>query len=89
LTQRIQAIGFVEAPRLHAEDGFWGGSQVRIALTGRSTARRFSVTGARHPGNNQAWPAVGIFPQRARNLPNPSKAPGSWKQNSTRSRVRR
>src|SRR5262249_34833840 len=28
------------------------------------------VTGARHPRNNQAWPAVGIFAQRAKNRPN-------------------
>ena len=28
------------------------------------------VTGARHPRNNRAWPAVGIFAQRGRNRPN-------------------
>ena len=28
------------------------------------------VTGARHPRNNQAWPEVGIFAQRAKNRPN-------------------
>jgi tRNA-Thr(GGU) m(6)t(6)A37 methyltransferase TsaA len=28
------------------------------------------VTGARHPRNNLAWPAVGIFAQRAKNRPN-------------------
>ncbi|MEW6265382.1 MAG: SAM-dependent methyltransferase [Thermodesulfobacteriota bacterium] len=28
------------------------------------------VTGARHPRNNQAWPAVGIFAQRGKNRPN-------------------
>lgn len=28
------------------------------------------VTGARHPRNNPAWPAVGIFAQRAKNRPN-------------------
>jgi tRNA-Thr(GGU) m(6)t(6)A37 methyltransferase TsaA len=28
------------------------------------------VTGARHPRNNGAWPAVGIFAQRAKSRPN-------------------
>jgi tRNA-Thr(GGU) m(6)t(6)A37 methyltransferase TsaA len=28
------------------------------------------VTGARHPRNNHAWPAVGIFAQRGKNRPN-------------------
>ena len=28
------------------------------------------VTGARHPRNNKAWPAVGIFAQRGKNRPN-------------------
>jgi len=28
------------------------------------------VTGARHPRNNQEWPTVGIFAQRAKNRPN-------------------
>jgi tRNA-Thr(GGU) m(6)t(6)A37 methyltransferase TsaA len=27
-------------------------------------------TGARHPRNNRAWPAVGIFAQRGKNRPN-------------------
>jgi tRNA-Thr(GGU) m(6)t(6)A37 methyltransferase TsaA len=28
------------------------------------------VTGARHPRNNRAWPAVGIFAQRGKSRPN-------------------
>lgn len=28
------------------------------------------VSGARHPRNSQAWPAVGIFAQRGKNRPN-------------------
>jgi len=28
------------------------------------------VAGARHPRNNQTWPAVGIFAQRGKNRPN-------------------
>ena len=28
------------------------------------------ITGARHPRNNTAWPAIGIFVQRGKNRPN-------------------
>jgi tRNA-Thr(GGU) m(6)t(6)A37 methyltransferase TsaA len=28
------------------------------------------VSGARHPRNNRAWPAIGIFAQRGKNRPN-------------------
>jgi tRNA (Thr-GGU) A37 N-methylase len=38
MIDRVQAIGFVEAIRLHAEDDFWGGEQACIALTERFTA---------------------------------------------------
>jgi tRNA-Thr(GGU) m(6)t(6)A37 methyltransferase TsaA len=89
---QIQAVGFVEAPRPHAEDDFWGEERACITLTEEFTAEalqglaEFShvevlflfhevapakiVTGARHPRNNAAWPAVGIFAQRGKNRPN-------------------
>jgi tRNA (adenine37-N6)-methyltransferase len=89
---QVRAVGFVEAPRTHAEDDFWGGEQACVALTEEFTAEaleglaQFShvevlflfhevapskiVTGARHPRNNKAWPAVGIFAQRGKNRPN-------------------
>ena len=35
---QIQTIGFVAAPRLHAEDDFWGGEQACITLTEAFTA---------------------------------------------------
>lgn len=88
----IEPIGFVEAPRPHAEDDYWGGEEATIALTERFAAdalqglAEFShievlfyfdqvdpakmVSGARHPRNNPAWPAVGIFAQRGKNRPN-------------------
>jgi tRNA-Thr(GGU) m(6)t(6)A37 methyltransferase TsaA len=88
----IEAIGFVSAPRPHAEDDFWGGEEASITLTGPFTAEALAgltefshvevlflfhevdpsriVAGARHPRNNKAWPAVGIFAQRGRNRPN-------------------
>ena len=92
MIEQVQAIGFVEALRPHAEDDFWGGEEACITLSEGYTAEalqgltEFShvevlflfhkvkpekiVTGARHPRNNKAWPAVGIFAQRAKNRPN-------------------
>jgi tRNA-Thr(GGU) m(6)t(6)A37 methyltransferase TsaA len=89
---QVQAVGFVEAARPHAEDDFWGGEEACITLTEQFTPEalqglsEFShveilflfhqvepskvVTGARHPRNNEAWPAVGIFSQRGKNRPN-------------------
>ena len=89
---QIEAVGYVEAPRPHAEDDFWGGEEACITLTEQFTAEALQglcafshaevvyffhqadpakvVTGARHPRNNQAWPAVGIFAQRGKNRPN-------------------
>ncbi|MFH1628187.1 MAG: SAM-dependent methyltransferase [Pseudomonadota bacterium] len=36
--EQVQAIGFVEAFRPHAEDDFWGGKEACISLTERFTA---------------------------------------------------
>ena len=92
MNMQIEAIGFVEAPRPHAEDDFWGGEEACIKLTEGFMPEalqglcEFShveilfffhevepskvVTAARHPRNNVAWPAVGIFAQRGKNRPN-------------------
>lgn len=88
----VEAIGFVEAVRHHAEDDFWGGEEACITLAetfmpeALQGLAEFShveilflfhevepskvVRGARHPRNNAAWPAVGIFAQRGKNRPN-------------------
>lgn len=88
----VQAVGFVEALRPHAEDDFWGGEEATIALTEQFNDEALQgladfshvevlfvfhevepskiVVGARHPRNNRAWPAVGIFAQRGKNRPN-------------------
>lgn len=88
----MQAIGFIEAARPHAEDDFWGKEEACICLSDQFSTEalqglsEFShvevifffheiapskiVTGARHPRNNEAWPAVGIFAQRGKNRPN-------------------
>ena len=92
MIEQVQAIGFVEATRLHVEDDFWGGEEACIALVQPFPAEalrgidEFShvevlclfhevqpatiETGSRHPRNNQKWPRVGIFAQRAKNRPN-------------------
>jgi tRNA-Thr(GGU) m(6)t(6)A37 methyltransferase TsaA len=92
VNMQVQAVGYVEAVRLHAEDDFWGGEEACITLTDQFAPdalqglSEFShvevlfvfhqvepwkvVTGARHPRNNMAWPAVGIFAQRGKNRPN-------------------
>ena len=89
---QVEPIGFVSAPRAHAEDDFWGGEESSITLTEPYTGEALAglsdfshievlflfheveasriVAGARHPRNNKAWPAVGIFAQRGKNRPN-------------------
>jgi hypothetical protein len=120
MKQEVQAVGFVEAIRPHAEDDFWGGEEATIALTEEFNADALQgladfshvevlfvfhevepskiVVGARHPRNNRAWPAVGIFAQRGKNRPNRIgstiavsfglKAPSSSLQSSTQSMER-
>ena len=88
----VEPIGYVQAPRPHAEDDFWGGEQARIELAPQFAPEALAglgefshievlfyfhqvdpakiVAGARHPRNNQQWPAVGIFAQRGKNRPN-------------------
>jgi len=92
MIDKVEAIGFVHAPRVRPEDDFWGGSESAIELTSRFTPDSFKgladfshieviylfhqvdpatiVTAARHPRNNDQWPAVGIFAQRGKNRPN-------------------
>ncbi len=45
-------------------------SHVEIVYLFHQVAMDKVVAGARHPRNNPAWPAVGIFAQRAKNRPN-------------------
>jgi tRNA (adenine37-N6)-methyltransferase len=45
-------------------------SHVEILFLFHEVAPANIVVGARHPRNNQAWPAVGIFAQRGKNRPN-------------------
>lgn len=45
-------------------------SHVELIFHFHGVAPAKVVTGARHPRNNPAWPAVGIFAQRGKNRPN-------------------
>lgn len=38
MIEQVQAIGFVEGIRPHAEDDFWGGEEACISLTGQFTS---------------------------------------------------
>jgi len=45
MTEQVQAIGFVEAVRAHAEDDFWGGEEACIVLTEPFTAEALQGVG--------------------------------------------
>jgi tRNA (adenine37-N6)-methyltransferase len=45
-------------------------SHVEVLFLFHEVDTRKIVTGARHPRNNNEWPAVGIFAQRGKNRPN-------------------
>ena len=45
-------------------------SHVEVLFVMDQVDRSKIETGARHPRNNPAWPAVGIFAQRGKNRPN-------------------
>lgn len=45
-------------------------SHVEVVFLFHEVDPRKVVVGARHPRNNESWPEVGIFSQRAKNRPN-------------------
>jgi len=53
-----------------ALQGLSGFSHVEVLFLFHQVELAKIVTGARHPRNNEAWPAVGIFAQRGKNRPN-------------------
>jgi tRNA-Thr(GGU) m(6)t(6)A37 methyltransferase TsaA len=55
------------ADALHGLDGF---SHAEIIFHFDRVDPAKTVSGARHPRNNAAWPLTGIFAQRAKNRPN-------------------
>jgi tRNA-Thr(GGU) m(6)t(6)A37 methyltransferase TsaA len=80
-TQRLQpqddfwgaeqaTIELTEAFSSEALQGLEAFSHVEVLFVFHQVQTASIVTGARHPRNNSAWPAVGIFAQRGKNRPN-------------------
>ena len=63
-------IELTESFGAEALQGLADFSHVEVLFLFHLVAESKIVTGARHPRNNEAWPAVGIFAQRGKNRPN-------------------
>jgi len=63
-------IGLAEGYTAEALQGLAEFSHVEILFLFHEVEPSKVVRGARHPRNNPAWPAVGIFAQRGKNRPN-------------------
>src|SRR3954468_20027088 len=64
---RIELTADFEADALQGLDEF---SHAEILFVFHRVDPAKVVSGARHPRNNPAWPALGIFAQRGRGRPN-------------------
>lgn len=64
------AIELAEGFEEEALQGLEDFSHVEVIFLFHQVDEAKIVTGARHPRNNPAWPAIGIFAQRGRNRPN-------------------
>ena len=63
-------IALADAFSADALDGIAAFSHVEVLFVFHKVDPAKIVSGARHPRNNPAWPAVGIFAQRGKNRPN-------------------
>jgi tRNA-Thr(GGU) m(6)t(6)A37 methyltransferase TsaA len=63
-------ITLADRYELAALDGIEAFSHVEVLFLFDRVDPAKIVTGARHPRNNPAWPAIGIFAQRGKNRPN-------------------
>jgi tRNA-Thr(GGU) m(6)t(6)A37 methyltransferase TsaA len=63
-------ITLADAVPTEALTGLAAFSHVEIIFCFHRVEESGIVTGVRHPRNNSAWPAVGIFAQRGKNRPN-------------------
>lgn len=63
-------ITLVEGIPTEALTGLAEFSHVEVIFVFHQVEEGRIVSGARHPRNNPAWPAVGIFAQRGKNRPN-------------------
>ncbi|HXZ59962.1 MAG TPA: SAM-dependent methyltransferase [Steroidobacteraceae bacterium] len=66
-TARISLVETFTSEALRGLDGF---SHIEVIYHFHGVDPSRIVSGARHPRNNPAWPAVGIFAQRGKNRPN-------------------
>ena len=66
-TAEIKLLDSIDESSLKGVDAF---SHVEILFLFHHVPEDKIVFGARHPRNNEAWPKVGIFAQRAKNRPN-------------------
>lgn len=66
----LATIRLTDAFEPEALQGLADFSHVEVLYLFHAVEPAKIVTGARHPRNNAAWPAVGIFAQRCKNRPN-------------------
>jgi tRNA-Thr(GGU) m(6)t(6)A37 methyltransferase TsaA len=66
-TSDITLLDSIDESALKGLDAF---SHVEVLFVFHLVPEDRIVVGARHPRNNEAWPRVGIFAQRAKNRPN-------------------
>jgi tRNA (adenine37-N6)-methyltransferase len=66
-TAEIKLLETIDESALKGLDAF---SHVEVLFVFHQVQEDKIVLGARHPRNNEAWPEVGIFAQRAKNRPN-------------------
>jgi tRNA (adenine37-N6)-methyltransferase len=66
-TAEIKLLDSMDESALKGLDSF---SHVEVLFLFHQVPEDKIVIGARHPRNNQTWPKVGIFSQRAKNRPN-------------------
>ena len=66
-TAEIKLLDSIDESALKGLEAF---SHVEILFVFHQVPKDKIVTGERHPRNNEAWPKVGIFAQRAKNRPN-------------------
>ena len=63
-------LRWMTAFRMRALDGLEEFSHLEILFHFHKADPAKEITGKRHPRNNPAWPAVGIFARRGKNRPN-------------------
>jgi tRNA (adenine37-N6)-methyltransferase len=68
--EEVAEISLAESMDASALSGLESFSHIEVLFVFDQVPESKIVTGARHPRNNESWPKVGIFAQRAKNRPN-------------------